>query len=284
MSRPAANAWQVFWRQPTGRLGGGLLAVVLGITIIGPLVYDGDPLTTNPSNGYAGPSWALPLGTDRLGRDVFARLLDAGSLSILAGIAAVGIGAVVGSVIGIVSGFVGGRVDAVVMRVVDIFLSFPMLLTAIVVVAIIGPSVSGAVAAVSVSAMAPYARVLRGTVLPLRTATFVDAARVSNTPLPRMLRVHVLPSVRDVTLVLLVIGMGNGIVVLSALSFLGIGTQPPQADWGVMLTEGLKAVYFVPAAAVAPAVMLLMTVLGINLVGEGIGTALRGRGIARVAS
>ncbi|WP_116998971.1 ABC transporter permease [Desertimonas flava] len=260
---------------PTTRIGLVLLTIVLAISIIGPLVWDLDPLTTDAVNGYASPSGDHPLGTDRLGRDVLARLLAAGTMSIIAGVAAVGIGAIVGIVIGIASGFIGGRFDAVVMRVVDVLLAFPMLLNALVVIAIIGPSMTGAVIAVSVSAIAPYARVLRGTVLPIRTATFVKAARVSNTPLHRMLRVHVLPNVRDVALVLLVIGAGNGIVVLSALSFLGIGTQPPDADWGVLLTEGVRAVYFVPAAAVAPAVMLLITVLGINLIGEGLGTTLR---------
>jgi peptide/nickel transport system permease protein/oligopeptide transport system permease protein len=116
---------------------------------------------------------------------------------------------------------------------------------------------------------------MRGAVLPLRTAAFIQAARVSNTPLHRILRVHVLPNVADVLVVLLVIGMGNGIVVLSALSFLGIGVQPPQADWGVMLTEGVRAIYSAPVAALAPAVMLMVTVLGINFIGEGLGAALR---------
>lgn len=269
-----SSPWHRFWSQTTGRIGAVLLAFVLLFTIVGRFMYPGDPLKTNPTNGYASPSWDLPLGTDRLGRDVFARLLDAGLLSIVAGVLAIGVGAILGSAVGIGSGFIGGRLDAVVMRVVDVLLSFPMLLNAIVIVAILGPSVTGAVTAVSVSAFAPYARVMRSSVLPLRSATFVSAARVSNTPLRRMLRRHVVPNVRDVGLVLLVIGAGNGIVVMSALSFLGIGTQPPQADWGVMLTEGVRAVYFVPVAAAAPAVMLLVTVLSINLIGEGLGAAL----------
>lgn len=261
--------------ESTARIGAFLLSVIILIAIIGPRLYSVDPNRTNPTNGYAGPSWATPLGTDRLGRDVFARLLDAGLMSILAGMAAVGIGAIIGSALGIASGFIGRGFDAVVMRIVDILLSFPTLLTAIVVVAIVGPSVKGAITAVSISAIAPYARVLRGAVLPLRSAAFIQAAYVSNTRLDRVLRLHVLPSVRDVTLVLLVIGMGNGIVVLSALSFLGIGVQPPQADWGVMLSEGLRAVYFAPVSALAPAVMLLTTVVGINLLGEGLGTHMR---------
>lgn len=264
-----------FLRLPLTRVGLVLLILVAAITIIGPLVYHVSPTRTNPLDAYAPPSGHYPLGTDQLGRDILARLLHAGLLSIPAGLLAVGIGAAIGSLVGIASGFVGGVVDTVVMRIVDVLLSFPTLLTAIVVVAILGPSVSSAVIAVSIAALPSYARVMRGAVLPLRTAAFIQAARVSNTPLHRMLRVHVLPNVADVLVVLLVIGMGNGIVVLSALSFLGIGVQPPQADWGVMLTEGVRAIYSAPAAALAPAVMLMLTVLGINFLGEGLGAALR---------
>ncbi|MER7003862.1 ABC transporter permease [Dactylosporangium sp. NPDC000555] len=264
-----------FLTQPLTLAGLVLLLLVAVITIAGPLVYDVSPTRTNPMDAYAAPSGHYPLGTDQLGRDILARLLHAGLLSIPAGLLAVGIGAIVGSLIGIASGFVGGIVDTVVMRAVDVLLSFPTLLTAIVVVAILGPSVSSAVIAVSIAALPSYARVMRGSVLPLRTAAFIQAARVSNTPLHRLLRVHVLPNVADVLIVLLVIGMGNGIVVLSALSFLGIGVQPPQADWGVMLTEGVRAIFSAPVAALAPAVMLMATVLGINFLGEGLGAALR---------
>lgn len=264
-----------FLRQPLTWVGLALLFTVAVITIVGPWVYGASPTLTHPLDSYAPPSATYPLGTDQLGRDILARVLHAGLLSIPAGVLAVGMGAVAGSLIGIASGFIGRGVDAVVMRVIDILLSFPTLLTAIVVVAILGPSVTSAVIAVSIAALPSYARVMRGAVLPLRTAAFIQAARVSNTPLHRILRVHVLPNVADVLVVLLVIGMGNGIVVLSALSFLGIGVQPPQADWGVMLTEGVRAIYSAPVAALAPAVMLMVTVLGINFIGEGLGAALR---------
>ncbi|MET7425750.1 ABC transporter permease [Dactylosporangium sp. NPDC005555] len=270
-----SSAARRFLSQRLTRVGLVLLLIVAVVTIVGPLVYGASPTRTHPLDAYAGPSATYPLGTDNLGRDILARLLHAGVLSIPAGLLAVGLGAVAGSLLGIASGFIGRTFDTVVMRVVDVLLSFPTLLTAIVVVAILGPSVTSAVLAVSIAALPSYARVMRGSVLPLRSAAFIQAARVSNTSLPRMLRVHVLPNVADVLIVLLVIGMGNGIVVLSALSFLGIGVQPPEADWGVMLTEGVRAIYTAPVAALAPALMLMLTVLGINFVGEGLGAALR---------
>ena len=270
-----SSAARRFLSQRLTRVGLVLLLIVAVVTIVGPLVYGASPTRTHPMDAYAGPSATYPLGTDNLGRDILARLLHAGVLSIPAGLLAVGLGAVAGSLLGIASGFIGRAFDTVVMRVVDVLLSFPTLLTAIVVVAILGPSVTSAVLAVSIAALPSYARVMRGSVLPLRSAAFIQAARVSNTSLPRMLRVHVLPNVADVLVVLLVIGMGNGIVVLSALSFLGIGVQPPEADWGVMLTEGVRAIYTAPVAALAPALMLMLTVLGINFVGEGLGAALR---------
>ncbi|MEU0559025.1 ABC transporter permease [Dactylosporangium sp. NPDC006015] len=270
-----SSAARRFLSQRLTRVGLVLLLIVAVVTVVGPLVYGASPTRTHPMDAYAGPSATYPLGTDNLGRDILARLLHAGVLSIPAGLLAVGLGAVAGSLLGIASGFIGRAFDTVVMRVVDVLLSFPTLLTAIVVVAILGPSVTSAVLAVSIAALPSYARVMRGSVLPLRSAAFIQAARVSNTSLPRMLRVHVLPNVADVLVVLLVIGMGNGIVVLSALSFLGIGVQPPEADWGVMLTEGVRAIYTAPVAALAPAMMLMLTVLGINFVGEGLGAALR---------
>jgi peptide/nickel transport system permease protein len=264
-----------FLRQPLTRLGLVLLGGVILFTLIGPLVYDGEPNHTNPFATLQHPSHAFPLGTDELGRDVLARLIHAGLLSIPSGMLAVGIGAVVGSLAGIVSGFVGGLLDASLMRVVDVMLSFPTLLTALVVVAILGPGVGPAIAAVSIGAFPSYARVLRGSVLSLRTAAFIDAARVSNTPLRRTILRHVLPNVLDVLLVLTVIGVGNGIVILASLSFLGIGVQPPQADWGVMLANGVKNIYVAPVGVLAPAAALVVTVLGINLTGEGLGAALR---------
>ncbi|WP_327010577.1 ABC transporter permease [Dactylosporangium sp. NBC_01737] len=270
-----SSAARRFLSQRLTKVGLVLLLIVAVVTVVGPLVYGASPTRTHPMDAYAGPSASYPLGTDNLGRDILARLLHAGVLSIPAGLLAVGLGAAAGSLLGIASGFIGRTFDTVVMRVVDVLLSFPTLLTAIVVVAILGPSVTSAVLAVSIAALPSYARVMRGSVLPLRSAAFIQAARVSNTSLPRMLRVHVLPNVADVLVVLLVIGMGNGIVVLSALSFLGIGVQPPEADWGVMLTEGVRAIYTAPVAALAPALMLMLTVLGINFVGEGLGAALR---------
>ncbi|MGI5175113.1 ABC transporter permease [Dactylosporangium sp. CA-152071] len=270
-----SSAARRFLSQRLTRVGLVLLLIVAVVTVVGPLVYGASPTRTHPMDAYAGPSATYPLGTDNLGRDILARLLHAGVLSIPAGLLAVGLGAVAGSLLGIASGFIGRAFDTVVMRVVDVLLSFPTLLTAIVVVAILGPSVTSAVIAVSIAALPSYARVMRGSVLPLRSAAFIQAARLSNTSLARMLRVHVLPNVADVLVVLLVIGMGNGIVVLSALSFLGIGVQPPEADWGVMLTEGVRAIYTAPVAALAPALMLMLTVLGINFVGEGLGAALR---------
>jgi len=262
------------WRQPLGRIGLAILVAIALFLLLGPLFYDVDPTRTNTDVILALPSTDHPLGTDRLGRDTFARLMRGGLVSIPAGIAAVGLGAIVGSVIGIASGFVGGWIDNVTMRVIDIMLTFPTLLTAIVMVAILGPSVGSAIIAISVAALPTFARVLRSAALPLRTAAYVDAARVSNTGPLRMLFLHVIPNTFHVLLVLMIIGMGNGIVVLSALSFLGIGVQPPEADWGVMLTEGVQVLTIAPITAIAPALALVVTVVGINFVGEGLAAAL----------
>ena len=261
-------------QQPAGILGVALLAAVALFTVIGALFYDGDPYRTNASAILQGPSARFPLGTDQLGRDVLARILSAGLVSIPMGIAAIGVGAVAGSAIGLVAGFVGGPFDTLVMRVVDVMLSFPTLLVALVVVSILGPSVVTSILAVSIAAVASYARVVRSTALALRSATYIEAARVSSTRTLRLITRHVVRNVLDVVVPLLVVGMGNGMIVLAALSFLGIGVQPPQADWGVMLTDGVRSIYTAPLVALAPAVILYLTVAGINLTGEALGVTL----------
>jgi peptide/nickel transport system permease protein len=260
--------------QPVAALGIALLLGVAMFTVFGSIVYHGEPFRTSSEHILEAPSARFPLGTDQLGRDVLARILAAGLLSIPMGIAALGLGAIVGSGVGIVSGFVGGRVDAVVMRGVDVMLSFPSLLIALVVVAILGPSAATSILAVSIAALPSYARVVRSTALAIRTATYIEAARVSSTGTTKLITRHVLRNVMDVVVPLIVIGMGNGMIVLASLSFLGIGVQPPQADWGVMLTDGVHAIYSAPVAALAPAVMLYLTVAGINLTGEALGDRL----------
>jgi ABC-type dipeptide/oligopeptide/nickel transport system permease subunit len=264
-----------FWRSPLSRTGVVLLTLVVLFTLIGPFVYTASPTLTHAADALQGPSATYPLGTDELGRDILARLIHAGLISIPAGLLAVGIGAIIGSLVGTIAGFVRGTLDSVIMRIVDVMLSFPTMLTSIVVVAILGPSIQTAVLAVSIAAFPSYARVARSAVLPLRNLAFVEAAAVSNTSRLEILFRHVLPNALDVLLVLLVIGIGNGMINLAALSFLGIGVQPPQADWGVMLTQGVRDLYLVPLSAIAPATLLLITVLGINFIGEGLGSALR---------
>ena len=267
--------------QPAGVLGVALLTAVALFTVAGALLWDGEPFRTNASAILQPPSAQFPLGTDQLGRDVLARMLSAGLVSIPMGIAAIGVGAVIGSAIGLVSGFVGGRLDSLTMRVVDVMLSFPPLLVALVVVSILGPSFATSILAVSLAAVASYARVVRSTALSLRGAPFIDAAVVSSTSTPRLITRHVTRNVMDVVVPLLVIGMGNGMIVLAALSFLGIGVQPPQADWGVMLTDGVRSIYTAPLVALAPALILYITVAGINLTGEALGVKLGAGGRTR---
>jgi peptide/nickel transport system permease protein len=268
-------------QQPAGILGVVLLGSVAAFTILGNVLYDGDPFRTNASAIFASPSARFPLGADQLGRDVLARMLSAGLLSIPMGIAAIGVGAVIGSALGLVSGFVGGLFDTLLMRVVDVMLSFPTLLIALVVVSILGPSVVTSIFAVSLAAVASYARVVRSTALALRSATYIEAARVSSTRTPKLITRHVVRNVLDVVVPLLVIGMGNGMIVLAALSFLGIGVQPPQADWGVMLTDGVRSIYSAPLVALAPAIVLYLTVAGINLTGEALGVSFGAGGRVR---
>ena len=260
-----------------------LLTAVALFTVAGALLWDGEPFRTNAAAILQPPSAQFPLGTDQLGRDVLARMLSAGLVSIPMGIAAIGVGAVIGSAIGLVSGFVGGRLDCLTMRVVDVD-------------ALVPAAARRAGRRFHPRSQLPRPRSSpfpwrRSRAMPAlcapppsrsASAPFIDAAVVSSTQTPRLITRHVTRNVMDVVVPLLVIGMGNGMIVLAALSFLGIGVQPPQADWGVMLTDGVRSIYTAPLVALAPALILYLTVAGINLTGEALGVKLGAGGRTRV--
>jgi peptide/nickel transport system permease protein len=263
-------------RRRTAVFGLVVVTVVIVTAICAPLVSPFDPLEQDIGHRLKTPGWRddggrlHPLGTDHLGRDILARIIHGSQIALIVGVAAVLISGVVGMVVGLVSGYFGGRVDDVFMRLADIQLAFPFILLAIAVIGVLGPSLRNIIIVIGVSSWVVYARIVRGEVLSLRERDFVQAAIALGSRDGRVILRHVLPNTFTPWLVVATLDMARVIVIESALSFLGLGVQPPTPTWGGMLADG--RVYLSTAwwLATFPGLAILITVLGINLLGDGL--------------
>ncbi len=258
-------------------LFGLVVVVAVGLAaLFAPWLSPFDPLAQDLTYRLRAPGWQDTagrvhlLGTDHLGRDILARILYGSRVALVVGVAAVGISGLLGMTIGLVSGYFGGRIDDLFMRLADIQLAFPFILLAIAVIGVLGPSLPNIIIVIGVSSWVVYARVVRGEVLSLREREFVQAAVALGSRDWRILRHHVLPNAFTPWLVVATLDMARVIVVESALSFLGLGVQPPTPTWGGMLADG--RVYLSTAwwLATFPGLAILVTVLGINLLGDGL--------------
>jgi peptide/nickel transport system permease protein len=263
-------------RRRTALFGLAVVAAVALTAILAPLVSPFDPLEQDISQRLREPGWqdaqgrVHPLGTDHLGRDILARIIYGSRIALLVGVAAVAISGVLGLMIGLVAGYFGGRVDDFFMRLADIQLAFPFILLAIAVIGVLGPSLQNIIIVIGVSSWVVYARVVRGEVLSIREREFVQAAIALGGRNGRIVLRHVLPNAFTPWLVVATLDMARVIVIESALSFLGLGVQPPTPTWGGMLADG--RVYLSTAwwLATFPGLAILVTVLGINLFGDGL--------------
>ncbi len=255
------------------------MLVVLGVLLaaaFAPLVAPFDPLEQDIGQRLREPGWqdaqgrVHPLGTDHLGRDILSRIVFGSRIALVVGLAAVVISGLLGMVIGLLAGYFGGRVDDFLMRLADIQLAFPFILLAIAVIGVLGPSLRNIIIVIGVSSWVVYARVVRGEVLSIREREYVQAAIALGSQHWRVLRHHVLPNTLTPWLVVASLDMARVIVIESALSFLGLGVQPPTPTWGGMLADG--RVYLSTAwwLATFPGLAILITVLGINLFGDGL--------------
>ena len=210
------------------------------------------------------------LGADELGRDVLSRLIDGARVSLIVGLVATGISLIFGVILGAIAGYVGGQVDNVIMRIMDVLLAMPGILLAIAIVAALGPSIVNAMIAIAIVRIPIMARVVRSDVLSLREKEFVEAARALGQNHLVMLFRHILINAWAPALVLATLGMGTAIVAEASLSFLGLGTQPPQISWGRMLSVGREAIRAAPHVTLYPGIAITITVLGFSLLGDGL--------------
>jgi peptide/nickel transport system permease protein len=265
-----------FARRRTALFGLGVVVTVLLAAAFAPWITPFDPLEQNINQRLREPGWQTAegrvhaLGTDHLGRDILARVIFGSRIALVVGLSAVLISGVLGMAIGLVSGYFGGKMDDFFMRLADIQLAFPFILLAIAVIGVLGPSLRNIIIVIGVSSWVVYARVVRGEVLSIREREFVQAAIALGSRDARVLIRHVLPNAFTPWLVVATLDMARVIVLESALSFLGLGVQPPTPTWGGMLADG--RVYLSTAwwLATFPGLAILVTVLGINLLGDGL--------------
>ncbi len=251
-------------------VGSLTLALLLGIAVTAPMLAPHDPFEQRLDEDLRGPTTVHPLGQDKLGRDQLSRVIYGSRISLQVGFLTVGISLLVGLAVGSAAGFLGGWIDSALMRMVDVLLAFPGILLAIAMSAVLGPSITNVVVALSLIGWTGYARVVRGEVLAARRLEHVRAAEALGAGRMRVLARHVLPCLVAPVAVQASFGMAAAIVAEASLSFLGLGVQPPQPSWGSMLDQGRVFLLIAPHMTLYPGLAIFVTVLGLNLLGDGL--------------
>ncbi|MEE9197802.1 MAG: nickel transporter permease [bacterium] len=263
---------------PLAALGLLILIILVFMALFAPLLAPYDPTAVRLAEGLSGPSITHPLGQDKLGRDILSRIIYGARISLYVGVFTVALSALIGTMVGAVAGFLGGVVDEVVMRLIDILLAFPGILLAIAFMAVLGPSLNNIVIALTVLGWVGYARLVRGQVLALREFEFVQAARALGADTRRIITRHLMPNVLGPVIVQATFGMAGAIVAEAGLSFLGLGTQPPNPSWGSMLNDGREFLLISPHLTTFPGLAIMAVVLGLNFLGDGLRDILDPRG------
>ena len=256
------------------RAGAAIVAIVVLSAALAPWLLPWDAATQDLPNRLQGPTWQHWFGLDELGRDILARVLLGARVSLLVGVIVVGVSSTIGMVVGGISGYYGGTIDQIIGRVMDVLMAFPGMLLAIALVAVLGPSLVNVVLALAIIGWVGYARLVRGQVLRAREFEYVMAARALGANTVRILARHVLPSALPPMLVQATLGMAGAILAEAALSFLGLGVQPPTPSWGTMINGGRVHLLDAPHLTVFPGLLLAVVVLGFNFLGDGLRDAI----------
>jgi peptide/nickel transport system permease protein len=257
-------------RNPSAAAGIVILVVLVLSAILAPLIAPYNPDGFNAADKFLPPSSHHLFGTDDVGRDIFSRVLYGARYSLTAGLVILALAASTGTVVGLVAGYVGGLVDEVLMRVTDMFLAFPALILAMCVAAALGPSLLNATVATAIVWWPWYARLVRGQVLQLRNETFVSVAKLSGASRTRILFSHILPNCTTPIIVQMSLDLGYAILTLAALSFIGLGAQPPTPEWGSMIAVGRDFYLTQWWYVTFPGLAIFIAVLAANLVGDGL--------------
>jgi ABC-type dipeptide/oligopeptide/nickel transport system permease subunit len=262
--------WRRFARNPGAVFG---LAVFLGIVVMA-LFADGlapyDPIAQGVGPANQAPTWQYWAGTDSFGRDMLSRIIHGARIALVVGVVAVLLAMVVGVTLGLVAGYYRGWVDALIMRVMDGLFAFPIIILAIAMMAVMGFGVKNVIIAVAVGFVAPFARVTRADVLAVKEEPYIEAARLAGVSSAAIIARHVLPNVLAPIIVQAALRVSGAIITESGLSFLGLGPPPPTPVWGSMIAEGRNFIVMAPHISTIPGIALMVTIVGLNLLGDGL--------------
>ncbi len=274
IASPLREFWRRFLRKRMALAAGLVIVAIAIVSALAPIVAPYDPATPDYNAVLEGPSWAHWAGTDTYGRDILSRIVWGGQISLTVGFLSVALGCIVGTSVGLISGFFGGWLDGAIMRVLDVLLAFPGILLAIAVVALLGPGIANVIYAVAVFSVPVFARLVRGSTLALKQTLYVQASRsIGVRKLPLVMR-HILPGTLPGVIVYASLRMGTSILTAAALSFIGLGAQPPSPEWGTMLADGRSYLGVADHIMVFPGLAIFVTVLAFNLLGDGLRDAL----------
>ena len=269
-----ADTWRKFRRMPGAIIGLGIVVTILLGAIFAPLVSGSDPLAQNLAQQGIPPSSGHIFGTDKLGRDLFARIIYGSRISIRIGFVAVGLAITIGTAIGLLAGYQRGRVDTVLMGAMDVMLAFPSIILAIAITTILGPSINNLMIAVGIVYVPQYARLARSSVLAVSELEYIEAARAIGSSTPGILIRHILPNILAPLLVQATLGIATAELEAAGLSYLGLGARPPTPEWGAMLNDARDYWISAPWALIFPGLSITVLVLGFNLLGDGLRDAL----------
>lgn len=270
VATPARKAWRRFIRQPAGLASGLLLLLLYAAAFLGPFVYTVSPTATNPLLATAAPSAGHWMGTDELGRDILARLLYGGRVTLSVGLVSMLVAMLVGTLIGALSGYYRGWVEAVLMRLVDVFMAVPAFFLILAELTVFGRSPAVVVIVVGLSFWMQVARIVHGEFVRYREREFVEAEHALGSPHWRIILFHILPQALPSAVVLTTLGVAWSVMTETGLSYLGLGIQPPLASWGNMLQNAQTYLWTKPLLAVYPGVLIALTVLAFNMLGNAL--------------
>jgi peptide/nickel transport system permease protein len=268
------RSFRTFVRNRTAVVGVLLIAVLVIVAVFAPLIAPHDPLDQSVRDRLAPPSREYPLGRDDKGRDILSRVIYGTRIALQVGVLAVILGGAAGTMIGVSAAYFGGKIDSALMRLTDVLLAFPDLITGLLVLAVLGAGLNKMIIAIALTIAPRFSRISYGPTLSLKNRDFVDAARTIGVSPARILRVHLLPNILGELLVFASLWTASAIRLEASLSFIGLGVQPPTPTWGQMIREGTLYLTTVPWYSLGPGLALLFAVLAFNLVGDGFRDAL----------
>ena len=261
-------------KSPLAMFGLAIIFVLVFCAVFAEVIAPYSPIKQDLMHMFETPSSEHWLGTDEFGRDIMSRLIYGARVSLQVGFIAVGIALVTGGMLGAISGYYSGRLDNCIMRIMDVLLSIPQTLLAIAIVAALGPSLMNLMIAVGISAVPTYARIVRGSVLSIRNMEFIEAARAAGSSDLRIILRHIIPNSMAPIIVQSTLGVASAILNAAGLSFIGLGIQPPNPEWGAMLSGGRQYIRDFPHMTLYPGLAIMLTILALNFLGDGLRDAL----------